>query len=195
MDPASMLVDRITAIGRDVSRPVMVAIDGGSGAGKSTLALEVGRRIDFAVIDGDDFYAGRTAAEWDSRGAAENADRCIDWRRQRPVLGALARGREASWRAYDWITDDGRLLEQTTLCPPAPVIVLEGVYSARPELSDLFDLRVLYHAPAAVRRRRMVEREGEDHRTEWNNRWEEAEQWYFSRVMPPGAFDMVLSAK
>jgi uridine kinase len=195
MDPVSMLVDRIAAIDADASRPVLVAIDGRSGAGKSTLALEVGRRIGAVVIDGDDFYAGGTAEEWDARSAAEKAARCIDWRRQRPVLEALARSGETSWRPYDWDIDDGRLVEQPTVCQPAPVVILEGVYSARPELSDLFDLRVLYDASAEVRRQRIVEREGGDHRTDWNDRWEEAEQWYFSRVMPSEEFDMVLSAE
>ncbi|HSJ84382.1 MAG TPA: hypothetical protein VLA91_11245 [Acidimicrobiia bacterium] len=190
----SRLVDRIAAIGRDTSRPVLVAIDGGSGAGKSTFARRVGDELGAAVIDGDDFYAGGTAAEWDAMSAAEKADHCIAWRRQLPVLEALARGEPGSWHRYDWDVDDGRLVEQDTLCRPAPVVILEGVYSARPELSDLFDLRVLYEAPADIRRRRIVEREGEDHRTEWNARWEEAERWYFTEVMPPGAFDLVVSA-
>jgi len=146
------------------------------------------------VIDGDDFYAGGTAAEWDAMNPAEKASHCIDWRRQRPVLAALARGEPASWHRYDWATDDGRLLEHPTVCPPAPVIILEGVYSARPELADLFDLRVLYDAVADVRRQRIVEREGEDHRAAWNWRWEEAEQWYFSKAMPRSAFDLVITA-
>jgi uridine kinase len=194
MDPVTMLVDRIAAIGSDGSRPVLVAIDGGSGAGKSTLALEVGRRTSAAVIDGDDFYAGGTAAEWDAMSPAERASHCIDWRRQRPVLEALARGEPASWHPYDWDTDDGRLLDHPTVCQPAAVVVLEGVYSGRPEMSDLFDIRVLYEAPAGIRRRRIVEREGEDHRTEWNRRWEAAEQWYFGNVMPRSAFDLVIPA-
>jgi len=189
-----MLVDRIAAIGPYGSRTVIVAIDGGSGAGKSTLALEVGRRIGAVVIDGDDFYSGGTAVEWDAMNAAEKAAHCIDWRRQRPVLETLARGRPASWNPYDWDTDDGRLLERPTDCQPAPVVILEGVYSARPELADLLDLRVLCDAPAEIRRRRIVAREGEDHRTEWNLRWEEAEQWYFGRVMPRDRFDLVIPA-
>jgi uridine kinase len=195
MDPVSILVDRIAAIGSTASRPVLVAIDGGSGAGKSTFARKVGDELGAAVIDGDDFYAGGTAAEWDAMSPAKKADHCIAWRRQRPVLETLARGDPASWHRYDWDTDDGRLVEQATLCRPAPVVILEGVYSARPELSDLFDLRVLYDASAEVRRQRIVEREGGDHRTDWNDRWEEAEQWYFSRIMPSEEFDMVLSAE
>ncbi|HEX6147674.1 MAG TPA: hypothetical protein VF083_12930 [Acidimicrobiia bacterium] len=188
----SVLVDRIAALGHHDSRPVLVAIDGGSGAGKSTLAREVGSRVGGAVIDGDDFYAGGTAAEWDAMSAAEKAAHCIDWRRQRPVLETLARRRPASWHPYDWESDDGRLLERPTVCQPAPVVILEGVYSARPELADLFDLRVLCDTPAETRRQRIVARDGGADRTEWNRRWEEAEQWYFGRVMPRDRFDLVL---
>jgi uridine kinase len=193
MHPVSMLVDRISAMRSDRIRPLLVAIDGGSGAGKSTFAQNVTRELGAAVIDGDDFYAGGTEAEWDAMSASEKAAHCIDWRRQRPVLEALAQGRGASWLPYDWETDDGRLLERPNVCEPAPVIILEGVYSARPELADLFDLRVLYDSPADVRRRRIVEREGMGHHSDWNDRWEEAEQWYFNRVMPPEVFDLVLT--
>jgi uridine kinase len=191
---ASVLGDRIRELRSNRRGPILVALDGGSGAGKSTLARAVGAEHGAALIDGDDFYAGGTAAEWDAMSAAEKAAHCIDWRRQRPVLETLAQGRPALWHPYDWETDDGRLLERPTECQPAPVVILEGVYSARPELTDLLDLRVLCDTPAEIRRRRIVERDGGDERTEWNRRWEEAEQWYFGRIMPRERFDLVLPA-
>jgi hypothetical protein len=67
------------------------------------------------------------------------------------------------------------------------------VYSARPELADLFHLRVLYDAPAEMRRRRWVAREGEGYFDDWARRWSEAEDWFFTHVMPPDRFDLVLS--
>jgi uridine kinase len=146
------------------------------------------------VIDGDDFYSGGTAAEWDAMTPAQKVAHCIDWRRQRPVLEALSAGKPAFWHPYDWHVDDDRLAETPTTCQPAPIVLLEGVYSARPELADLLDFRVLFEAPPDLRRDRLVLREGEDFRTEWNDRWSEAEDWYFSRVMPPEAFDLVLAA-
>jgi uridine kinase len=172
---------------------VIVAIDGHSAAGKSTLAAEVAGQVGAVVIDGDDFYAGGSADEWDAMSAAAKADHCIDWRRQRPILEALARGEPATWRPYDWEANDGSLMTEPTVCPPAPVVILEGVYSARPELADLFDLRVLYDAPPDSRHRRWVEREGEGYFDEWARRWSEAEEWYFTRVMTPDRFDLILS--
>ena len=45
-----------------------------------------------------------------------------------------------------------------------------------------------------LRRAQLIEREGEDYREEWNARWDEAEQWYFGKVMPPESFDLVIEA-
>ncbi len=57
---------------------------------------------------------------------------CIDWTRQRPVLEALRSRREAVWRAFDWEVFDGRLRDLSTRVAPKRIIILEGVYAARP---------------------------------------------------------------
>jgi uridine kinase len=58
--PAAVLCERITALRAAARTPVLVALDGRSGAGKSTLAGQVGAQVGALVIDGDDFYSGRT---------------------------------------------------------------------------------------------------------------------------------------
>ncbi|MET0696158.1 MAG: hypothetical protein ABWZ58_01910 [Acidimicrobiia bacterium] len=194
MDAASELAGHIRRIGSDRPGPILVALDGQSAAGKSTLAGEVAPLVGAVVIDGDDFYSGGTAETWDAMSAAEKANHCMDWRRQRPVLETLASGLAATWHPYDWEVDDGSLAATPVVCEPAPVIILDGAYSARPELADLFDLRVLLDAPATLRRAQLIEREGEGYREEWNARWDEAEQWYFGNVMPPESFDLVIEA-
>lgn len=194
MDPVSVFADRIRLIERDRPGSILVALDGRSAAGKSTLAAVVAPLVGAVVIDGDDFYTGGTAETWDAMSAGEKANHCIDWRRQRPVLEKLAKGETAHWHPYDWEADDGSLAQAPIICEPAPVIILDGAYSARPELADLFDLRVLLDAPAGLRRERLIEREGEGYRDEWNARWDEAEQWYFGKVMPPESFDLVIAA-
>lgn len=70
--------------------------------------------------------------------------------------------------------------------------MLEGAYSCRPEMHDLLDLRVLLDVPHALRRRQLLEREGAAYRTDWESRWSAAEDHYFSTVMPPDRFDVVL---
>ncbi|MDQ6696836.1 MAG: hypothetical protein M3Z46_05200 [Actinomycetota bacterium] len=173
-------------------RPLVVALDGRSGSGKSTLAAALAVRINAVVIPGDDFYAGGTPADWDRRNAAEKAMKCIDWRRQRAVLAAIRRGEPATWRSFDWDAFDGRLAEDVESRPVAPFVVLEGAYSARPELADLIDVRVLLDTPPAVRRRQLLDREGDLYQADWEARWSEAEDHYFNTVVPPESFDFIL---
>ena len=71
-------------------------------------------------------------------------------------------------------------------------MILEGAYSCRPELHDVLDLRVLLDTPCDVRRQRLLEREGEAYRSEWEARWSVAEEYYFGTVMPPSRFDLIL---
>lgn len=100
-------------------------------------------------------------------------------------------GEPATWRPYDWDADDGRLAAAIT-AGPAGVVILDGAYSARPELAHLFSLRVLLDAPRHVRRARLLPREGVSYRAEWEARWSAAEDLYFEQLMPPSAFDLVL---
>ncbi len=188
--PAPSLAASIRALAAraDEGRPFVVAIDGRSGVGKSTLARALAERLGAAVVEGDDFFAGGVALRDD--GPRERAAACIDWRRQRPVLAALRAGRPASWRRFDWSAFDGSLEPDAVTCEPAPVVVLEGVYSARPELADLIDCRVLVTAPDAVRTRRLLAREGSI--DPWARQWHEAELYYFTRIAPPAWFDLVV---
>lgn len=110
--------------------PYVMALDGRSGVGKSTLAALLAENVGAALIEGDDFFAGGTGLRSDS--PAIRAADCIDWPRQRAVLDALRQGRAASWRAFDWEAFDGRLQSSVSELSPRSVVILEGVYSARP---------------------------------------------------------------
>ena len=173
----------------DASRALVVAIDGRSGTGKSTLARRLAAALPAAVIDGDDFFAGGVDVRTDT--AAERAAACIDWRRQRPVLLALRAGQRASWRPFDWETFDGQLAARASTLDPATIVLLEGVYAARPELTDLVDLRILLELPEPIRLARLRAREGV--LGPWELQWHEAEEYYFSCVVPRASFDLVIT--
>ncbi len=185
--------------------PLFVGIDGRSGVGKSTLAAAIATGLADAdgggalvtVIDGDQFYAGGSAESWDRYTAAERADQVIDWRRQRRVLEQLRKQGVAEWCPFDWEADEWDrdtvpLASEPIIARAGSVVVLEGAYSCRPELHDLLDLRVLVAIPREVRRRQLLEREGDAYRSDWEARWSAAEDWYFETVMPPERFDLVL---
>lgn len=170
-------------------QPFFIALDGRSGVGKSTLANVVSQRFDALVIEGDDFYAGGVTVREDS--PQSRAVACIDWTRQRFVLTALRNMQQASWRSFDWEAFDGRLAGVATTVEPRPVVLLEGVYSARPELFDLFDLRLLLTVPNEVRIARLIEREAVI--GEWERQWHEAEEVYFESLHVSTHFDAVIS--
>lgn len=202
---AQPLIDVIVTHLAGRTEPVFVALDGRSGSGKSTLADAVaeamgadesGRRI-VTVIEGDQFYGGGSSATWDGRSTEEKVDRVIDWRSQRAVLRALRREGQASWHEFDWDSpewdaDSPPLVPEPVRCSVTAVVILEGAYSARPELADVFDLRVLLAVPAEVRRDQLLGREGDEYRADWEERWSAAEDLYFGSIVPPETFDLVL---
>ncbi|WP_374426604.1 uridine kinase [Tabrizicola sp.] len=173
---------------RKTSGPLVVAIDGRSGTGKSTLAEALAERLGATVIEGDDFYAGGTGILGDT--PQSRAARCIDWQAQRRVLTALRAGHPASYHAFDWDAFDGSLATKATEVAPAPILILEGAYSARPELRDLVDLSILATVPPALREARLLQREGDI--GPWERQWHEAEDWYFAHAAPEAGFDLVL---
>lgn len=173
---------------RVVGRPTVIAIDGRSGVGKSTFAAGLAPSLSAAIVEGDDFFAGGIAVRTDT--PAERVESCIDWRRQRAVIDLLRRNQPASWHRFDWESFNGDLDRRQTTCEPAWVVLLEGVYSGRPELADLVDVRILLSLPDDVRLARLRDRDGpiED----WARQWHEAEEHYFSEVAPRDGFDLVL---
>lgn len=179
---------RIEEAARRKAGPLIVAIDGRSGTGKSTLAEALAKRLPAVVIEGDDLYAGGTGIKDDPPQA--RAARCIDWQAQRMALSAMREGHPARYHAFDWDAFDGSSAQAATQIEPAPIIILEGVYAARPELRDLLDLCILVRLPDALRQARLIAREGA--LGPWELQWHEAEDWYFAHSAPVSAFDLVL---
>jgi uridine kinase len=184
------MAEHIAARRGELLGVVCVALDGRSGVGKSTLAKRLAEATTATLLDGDSFFAGGIAVRGDS--PEERARDCIDWRRQRAVLEALRAGRAASYRAFDWEAFDGSLQTELTVVElhSSSVVIAEGVYSARPELADLFDLRMLLRVPDDVRMARLLARE--QRLSEWELQWHEAEEWYFANAALPASFDVIV---
>jgi uridine kinase len=182
------LAEAIAARSKGLGRPLVVALDGRSAVGKTTLAAALGERLEATVIEGDDFYAGGTEVR--SGSPASLVDVCIDWQRQRLALEMLRAGGEASWHAFDWDAFDGRLCAEETVKPSAPIVILEGVYSARPELADLIDIAVMVRTDEGIRESRLLARQ--EHTGPWELQWHAAEDYYFEFVRPLMSFNMLV---
>jgi uridine kinase len=178
---------------------LVVAIDGRSGSGKSTVATAVARAIGAVIVPCDDFFAASVSnAEWDRRTPEQRAAEAMDWRRlKREAIEPLRAGRPARWYAFDFPAGpraDGTYPLQgiPTELASKPVVLLDGAYSARPELADVLDLSVLVEAASLTREARLAAREAADFLQQWHARWDLAEDYYFGQVRPPSAFDVVL---
>jgi molybdenum cofactor guanylyltransferase len=175
--------------------PVVVAIDGPSCAGKSILATAVALRSGVSIVEGDDFYRNTlprlSVAQREAMSDAAVVDAVIDWERLRAEALLPLRARQpASFQPYDWEADDGRLAAPKTV-PTADVIIVDGVYAARPEMADLIDAAVYLGVDPQVRARRYAERQNDP---DWTRFWERGEAHYFSAIRPPASFDLQLDA-
>ena len=192
----SSILDLAAQQAAEVDRPVVVAIDGPSCAGKSILATAVSLRSGASIVEGDDFYRSSlprlTASQREAMSDAAVVNVVIDWERLRDqALLPLRAGRPATVQPYDWDADDGRLAPPKTI-PAANLIIVDGVYAARPEFADLVDVSVYVGVDAQTRARRYAERENDP---EWVRFWERGEAHYFSAVRPPASFDLQLDAQ
>ena len=171
------LVEKASAPGRTT----LVAIDGLTCAGKSTLAAQVaGALQDAAVVGLDDFYRPLAVEERATLGPKESYDRYFDWERLlRDVLAPLSRHSRARYRRYDWVTNG---LAEWREIEPCRVVIVEGVYSTRPELRPYFSVTVYVDAPREVRLARLLDRRYPD--VSWVDHWMAGEDWYVEHVHP-----------
>jgi uridine kinase len=182
--------------GRTGSGFALVAIDGTGGAGKSTFAAALARRLGGpgrnAIVHGDDFYRALPASRRLLLSPQEGYHQYFDWQRLRDqVLAPLASGQPARYQRYDWPT--GQLAPgELHHLPPSGTVLVEGVYTARPELADYYDLTILVDTPRDVCLQRLDQR-GHDHGPgNWNERWRAAEEHYLTVTSPATRLDMTV---
>jgi uridine kinase len=168
----------------------IVAIDGAGGAGKSTLARGIAAALPrVSTILADDFYR---PLHGDQRAAADpeyGYRNYFDWERIRDeALKPLRAGSPARFQRLDWVS--ARLADWITV-EPADVVVLDGVYSSRPELRPYLDLAIFVETPRDLRRQRMLAR-GQSS-TDWIMAWMAAEDWYIEHLKPAENADLIVA--
>lgn len=169
--------------------PLLVAIDGLGGAGKSTFAAELSAHLPNSCIVGvDDFYRPMEHANRSKLVPQDGYKQHFDWQRLRDeVLKPLIRRRRARFRRYDWATNG---LANWRDMAPQDVVIVEGVFSTRPELRPLLGVTVYVDASREVRVAHMRARRYED--LNWLESWMAAEEWYVNHIRPAEHVDVVL---
>ena len=142
-----------------------------------------------AVVRVDDFYRPLHDDVRASLDAEHGYLNYFDWERLRSsALEPLRADERARYQAYDWST--GRVGQWVEVAP-ATVVIVDGVYSLRPELQGLLDLRIFVDTPRNLRLERMLARG--QYETDWIGRWMAAEDWYFERVRPAASADLIVN--
>ncbi|WP_219467312.1 uridine kinase family protein [Nonomuraea rhizosphaerae] len=143
----------------------LVAVDGPAGSGKTTYADALAAALGCQVVHSDDF-----PVPWD--GGPGGWFEALDAQ----VLRPLRRGRPGAFRRYDWVRD---AYADLVTVAPAPVLVVEGVGTARRSAAHLLACVIWVEAAEDVRLRRVVERDGPELESRWRA-WFAAEREWFA---------------
>jgi uridine kinase len=176
VDTAALVLDLADARPPMLGTGRLVCIDGPGGSGKSTLAAAIAaRRPGTVVVHMDDLYDGWSGL-LDVHGQLDD------------ILLPLVRGEPGSYVRYDW--DAGRFAERVNVSP-TPLLVLEGVASGVRSHAHLASVTVWVTAPAQLRLRRGLERDGLALRDQWQE-WMRDEKVLFAREGVAGRADVVV---
>ena len=180
-------------IGAAARSPVVVGIDGQGGSGKSTLAGEfVARAGQGVIVAGDDFYADMPDAQRAALDAAGGYEQYFDWERLRAQVLIPARAGDGvlRYQRYDWARERlGPWVEM----PMPDVVVVEGVYTLRPQLLGLLDVKIYVRAAERARLDRQIAR-GQNS-SDWIARWVAAEDFYVAVCQPWRNADLVIDGE
>ena len=140
-----------------------------------------------AIVQADDFYRvmdEHERAGLDARGGYLSY---YDWQRlEAQFLLPLAQGHSAHTERYNW--GENRLGEWTVV-PAEGVIVVEGLYTLRPELRAYYHVKIWVETSFPTRMGRQGERTDP---WEWVERWEAAEVFYVQQHTPQAYADIVV---
>ena len=169
---------------------LFIAIDGGAGSGKSMLARGIqAQRESVNILRTDDFLRPLNEHTIANLAPEKLYELYFQWERMRDeALIPLRRGETATYQRYDWSTD--RLLEWETI-KPTEIVLVEGVYSSRPELRPMLDAGIFIEAPKSERLKRIKSRNPNEP-TNWLIPWLKAEDYYLNQIRPQETADLIL---
>ncbi|MGG0301544.1 AAA family ATPase [Bacillus albus] len=169
---------------------LIIGIDGCGGAGKSTLANKIKNKFStVTIVHMDDFYLP-SAQIVNEHPTNKLIGADFDWKRLlQEVLDPISNGIEGCYKRYDWETDS---LAEFHTVPTNGIVIIEGVYATRQELTEMYDLKIWVNCPRETRIKRGIARDGEAARDMWENNWMVAEDMYVESHKPHAFADIII---
>lgn len=175
-DPADRILELADSRPPGLGTGRLICVDGPAGSGKTTLAGRLASlRRDIRLLHMDDLYPG-----WDG---LPQVDAQLE-----TLLRPLAEGEAGSYRRYDWHLGG---FAETVRVAPADLLVIEGVGSGSTAIEDLVAVLVWVEAPADLRMRRGIARDGEAFAPYWAA-WARAESLHFAQHRTRDRADVVV---
>ena len=169
---------------------LLIGIDGCGGSGKSTFANRLKDEYSsVTIVHMDDFYLPSSQII-EAHPANKGIGADFDWKRMlNNILIPINQNKEGAYQRYDWETDS---LAEWHKVPVGGIVIIEGVYSTRKELANLYDLTIWVDCPREIRLLRGHERDGEEAKELWENNWMIAEDIYVETHKPIERADIVV---
>lgn len=161
---------------------MLIGIDGCEGSRKSTFANKLKDECsNVTVVHMDDFYLPSSQLiKTHPEKKLISAD--FDWRRVLDqVLKPISQNKKGHYQRYDWETDDLAVWHTVSV---GGIVIIEGVYSIRKELSNKYNLTIWVDCPRETRLSRGLERDGEEARDMRENNWMISEDIYVEEHKP-----------
>lgn len=161
---------------------ILIAIDGRSGSGKTTLAAEVASLVRARGLRTTTVHTDELCPGWD--GLPEVPSRLHN------VVRQLAGNGSATYPVWDWIANAPGV---PATIPLSDVVVIEGTAATDPRWRDQASVFAWIDAPAPLRKRRALARDGKIFEPHWD-RWAAAEDAYFATRATNAQADIVIKA-
>ncbi|MEZ5094011.1 AAA family ATPase [Nocardioides sp.] len=201
MDDRERVLAHVAALLPVVRRPLLVAVDGPDGVGKTHFAdaladhLRAGGRA-VARSSVDDFHHPRAHRHALGRTPEAVWTRHFDYQAlRRELLEPWLAGPGASYRpAWHDVARDEHVDAPRASVPEAGVLVVDGVFAQRPEITRAWDLVVFLDAPPEVTVARMAARDGSPADPEHpdQRRYLDAQRIYAEACRPRDQADVVV---
>ena len=156
-------------------KTLILAIDGCCGSGKTYYSNLIADYFGASIIRCDDFFLPkqmRTPERLSEIGGNVHYERLAE------VLDKVRQGKPFIYQAYDCSTDS--FVDRSFV--PSDVVIVEGSYALRSDLTGYYDVKVLLTVDRETQYNRLLQREGKDGIINFVNKWIPLENKYFDKL-------------